>query len=132
MTQKNYEKRILSALKKTKADLVLKHATYLNVFTNEFLEGDIAITNGYFAGIGSYDGHVEIDCTNKTVVPGFLDAHIHLESTTVRPDIFAKEALKHGTTTVITDPHEIANVLGTDGIDYMMQITKDLPLDVFS
>lgn len=131
MTQKNYEKRILSALKKTKADLVLKHATYLNVFTNEFLEGDIAITNGYFAGIGSYDGHVEIDCTNKTVVPGFLDAHIHLESTTVRPDIFAKEALKHGTTTVITDPHEIANVLGTDGIDYMMQITKDLPLDVF-
>lgn len=126
-----YAKRIQVASKREKADIVLKNTTYLNVFTSELLTGDIAISDGYIAGIGSYDGILELDCSDKTVVPGFMDAHIHMESTGVRPDIFAKTALAHGTTTIICDPHEIANVLGTDGIDYMLEITNSLPLDTF-
>lgn len=127
----DYKKQIQTAAKRDYPDMVLKNATYLNVFTNEFLTGDIAITGDKIVGIGSYDGKTEIDCTNKTIVPGFIDGHIHLESTAVRPDVFAKAALLHGTTSVITDPHEISNVLGTNGLDYMMAATKGLPLDVF-
>lgn len=131
MTTETYTKIIQSASGVRKADLVLKNVRYLNVFTNEFLAGDIAITNGRFAGVGSYQGITELDLTGKTIVPGFIDGHIHLESTAVRPEVFAKEALLHGTTAVITDPHEITNVLGTDGVDYMLQSTQDLPMDVF-
>ena len=131
MMSDDYRKLIQSATGAVKADLVLKNASYLNVFTNEFLTGDIAITNGRFAGFGSYEGETELDMTGKTIVPGFLDGHIHLESTAVKPEVFAREALTHGTTCVITDPHEIANVAGTDGIDYMLASTASLPLDVF-
>lgn len=131
MTTETYTQIIQSASGVRKADLVLKNVRYLNVFTNEFLTGDIAITNGRFAGIGSYQGITELDLTGKTIVPGFIDGHIHLESTAVRPEVFAGEALLHGTTAVITDPHEITNVLGTDGVDYMLQSTQDLPMDVF-
>ncbi|MBO5484071.1 MAG: adenine deaminase [Lachnospiraceae bacterium] len=131
MTTETYTQIIQSASGVRKADLVLKNVRYLNVFTNEFLTGDIAITNGRFAGIGSYQGITELDLTGKTIVPGFIDGHIHLESTAVRPEVFAREALLHGTTAVITDPHEITNVLGTDGVDYMLQSTQDLPMDVF-
>lgn len=113
------------------AEIVLKNATYLDVFTNQFKKGNIAISHGSFAGIGDYKGEKEIDMTGKTIVPGFMDAHIHIESTTVIPEIFAKEALKHGTTAVFTDPHEIANVMGVDGIKYMIESTKTLPLDVY-
>lgn len=131
MTTETYTQIIQSASGVRKADLVLKNVHYLNVFTNEFLVDDIAITNGRFAGIGSYQGITELDLTGKTIVPGFIDGHIHLESTAVRPEVFAGEALLHGTTAVITDPHEITNVLGTDGVDYMLQSTQDLPMDVF-
>lgn len=113
-----------------KADLVLKNATYLNVFSNEFLVGDIAVSNGLIAGIGKYNGKVEVDVRGKIVLPGFIDAHIHLESSMVSPTEFAKAVISHGTTTVITDPHEIANVMGTDGIEYMIEATSNLPLDV--
>ena len=81
-------------------------------------------------GHGPVLGTVEEDCTGKIVLPGFLDAHIHLESSLVSPKEFVKAVLPHGTTTVITDPHEIANVMGTDGIEYMLQATEDLPVDV--
>ena len=113
-----------------KADLVLKNATYINVFSNELCQGDIAVAKGQIVGMGSYDGEIEVDVTGKIVCPGFVDAHIHLESSLVSPKEFARAVLPHGTTTVITDPHEITNVMGTDGIDYMLQATEGLPIDV--
>ena len=114
-----------------KADLVLKNATYVNVFCNELCHGDIAVAEGLIAGMGEhYEGAVEIDMGGKLVLPGFVDAHIHLESALVSPKEFANAVIPHGTTTVITDPHEIANVMGTDGIEYMLQATEDLPVDV--
>ena len=112
------------------ADLVLKNATYVNVFSNELCHGDIAVAEGLIVGMGEYHGKVEVDVSGKLVLPGFIDAHIHLESSLVGPTEFAKAVLPHGTTTVITDPHEIANVMGTDGIEYMLQATEDLPVDV--
>ena len=112
------------------ADLVLKNATYVNVFSNELCHGDIAVAEGLIVGMGEYHGKVEVDVSGKLVLPGFIDAHIHLESSLVSPTEFAKAVLPHGTTTVITDPHEIANVMSTDGIEYMLQATEDLPVDV--
>ena len=112
------------------ADLVLKNAAYVNVFSNELCRGDIAVAEGLIVGMGEYHGKVEADVGGKIVLPGFIDAHIHLESSLVSPKEFAKAVLPHGTTTVITDPHEIANVMGTDGIEYMLQATEDLPVDV--
>jgi len=112
------------------ADLVLKNANYLNVFSNEFIRADIAISDGLIVGMGDYSGKVEFDLKGKLVVPGFIDSHIHLESSLVSPKEFAKAVVPHGTTTVITDPHEIANVMGTEGIDYMLQATEGLPIDV--
>ena len=112
------------------ADLVLKNATYVNVFSNELCHGDIAVAEGLIVGMGEYHGKVEVDVSGKRVLPGFIDSHIHLESSLVSPTEFAKAVLPHGTTTVITDPHEIANVMGTDGIEYMLQATEDLPVDV--
>ncbi|HIT68629.1 MAG TPA: adenine deaminase [Candidatus Aphodomonas merdavium] len=124
--------RILSvALGDERADLVLKNAQYLNVFTCEFLRGDIAVTGGRIAGIGSYRGKEEVDCTGKTVVPGLIDGHIHLESSLISPAQFARAAVAHGTTALVTDPHEIANVCGESGIQYMLRATRSLPLDVY-
>lgn len=112
------------------ADLVLKNASYMNVFTGDISAADIAVTEGLIAGVGSYSGKRERNCTGKIVLPGLMDAHIHLESSLVAPAEFAKAVLPHGTTTVVTDPHEIANVMGTNGIEYMLQATADLPVDV--
>lgn len=139
--QEIYEQKIERRLKvkqriiavaagREKADLVLKNAKYLNVFSNEFLSGDIAVANGLIAGIGKYDGKTEIDVSGKLVLPGFIDAHIHLESSMVTPAEFAKAVVAHGTTTVITDPHEITNVMGIDGVEYMIQASQNLPIDV--
>lgn len=125
------EHRISVALGKEKADLVLKNGKYVNVFTNEVLEGDIAVHEGYFVGTGNYSGKREIDLEGKVIVPSFIDGHIHLESSMISPYEFAQAVLCHGTTAVVADPHEIANVLGTDGIDYMLQSTQGLPLDVY-
>ena len=139
--QETYEQKIERRLKvkqriiavaagREKADLVLKNAKYLNVFSNEFLCGDIAVANGLIAGVGKYDGETEIDVSGKLVLPGFIDAHIHLESSMVTPAEFAKAVVAHGTTTVITDPHEITNVMGIDGVEYMIQASQNLPIDV--
>ena len=125
------KQRIIAvAAGREKADLVLKNAKYLNVFSNEFLCGDIAVANGLIAGVGKYDGKTEIDARGKLVLPGFIDAHIHLESSMVTPAEFAKAVVAHGTTTVITDPHEITNVMGIDGVEYMIQASQNLPIDV--
>ena len=132
----NQDSRQLSVLIRTargimKAPLVFKNIQYLNVFTQEWLRSDIAVCEGHIAGIGTYSGDTEIDGSHLTCVPGFIDGHIHLESAMVTPPMFAQAVIPHGTTAVIADPHEIANVLGTAGIDYMLNATQNLPLDVF-
>ena len=131
MTESEYLDFLQVASGKKKAELVLKNVQYLDVFTACFRKADVAISHKSFAGIGTYSGEKEIDMTGKTIVPGFVDAHIHIESTTVVPEVFAKEALKHGTTTILTDPHEIANVMGVDGIKYMLEASANLPMDIF-
>ena len=118
------------AMGQEKADLVLKNADYVNVFSNEISHGDIAVAEGLVVGMGDYTGYTEVDVSGKIVVPGFIDAHIHLESAMVSPASFARAVLPHGTTTVVSDPHEIANVCGCAGIDYMIAQAESLPLDV--
>ncbi len=113
------------------ADLVLKNAGFLNVFTGETETGDVAVRNGYIAGIGDYEGIETIDVTGKIICPGLIDGHIHIESSMLSPTEFARIVLPHGTTAVITDPHEIANVAGAEGLSYMLESSKDLPLEVF-
>ena len=121
---------IAVAAGREKADLVLKSATYVNVFSGELDTCDIAVAEGLIVGMGTYSGHEEADMTGKIVCPGFIDAHIHLESSLVTPTEFARAVIPHGTTTVVTDPHEITNVMGIEGIDYMLAATEDLPVDV--
>lgn len=125
------EKCILAASGAKKPELVLKNAQIVNVFTETVEEGDIAIENGMIVGIGVYEGEEERDLNGMYVCPGFIDGHIHLESSMVSPKEFERAVLPHGTTAVITDPHEIANVAGESGIQYMMKATENLNLDVF-
>ena len=103
----------------------------LSVFTREWLETDVAVVDGVVAGLGDYEGGKVLDATNRYVVPGFIDAHLHLESSKLLVDEFARLVLPFGTTTVVADPHEIANVLGTDGVHWLLDACADLPLDVF-
>lgn len=124
-------KRINIAMKKEKADLVIKNANIINVFTKEILKGDIAIYMDQIVGIGDYSGTLEIDATGKYVCPGLIDSHLHIESTMVPPAEFAKAIIPHGTTTIIADPHEIANVCGINGINFMLNQSKALPLNVY-
>ena len=113
------------------ADLVIRGAKVLSVFTREWLEGDLAIADGYVAGLGDYEGLEVLDAPGKFLVPGFIDAHMHLESSKLLVDEFARLVLPMGTTAVVADPHEIANVLGTDGVHWLADLCHDLPLDVF-
>ena len=113
------------------ADTVVRGGRVLSVFTREWLDGDVAICDGYVAGIGDYEADEVVDATGRWVVPGFVDAHLHLESPKLLPDEFARLVLPLGTTTVVADPHEIANVLGTDGVHWLLDACADLPLDVF-
>jgi adenine deaminase len=120
-----------TALGQDKADLVLKNVQVFNVFTGRFSTGDIAVINGYVAGMGEYSGHKELNLAGKYLTPGFIDAHVHMESSMVSPAQFARAVVPAGTTTVFADPHEIANVLGVKGLRYMLQATGELPLNVF-
>lgn len=113
------------------ADLVLKGGFVFNGFTGEWEVGDVAIIGDTIAGIGSYKGKKELDVTGKYVTPGLMDAHLHIESTMVAPRELAKILLLNGVTTIFADPHEIANVLGTEGIELMLAETETMPLDVF-
>ena len=116
-----------------KVDLVLRNAKYLDADKREFVKGDIAIKDGKIIGInGNFSGKEEKDLTGKYITPGFIDGHIHLESSVISPEDFAKIASIHGTTAVVTDPHEIANVCGIDGIKYMLEKTKNLPISVYA
>ena len=132
MRQYNDLKKMMDvAAGRRKASLVLKGGTIVNVFTERTEIGDIAIEDGCIAGIGEYDGLVNVDMTGKYICPGFIDGHIHIESSMVSPPEFEKAVLPHGTTTVITDPHEIGNVAGCQGVDYMLKATEGLSLDTF-
>jgi adenine deaminase len=113
------------------ADLVFRGGRVLSVFTREWLETDVAIVGGTIAGLGGYEGRETIDVSGRFVVPGFIDAHMHLESTKLLPDEFARLVLPLGTTAVVADPHEIANVLGTDGVHWLLDFCAELPLDVY-
>lgn len=124
-------RRIDAAHGSIKSDLVLKNAKIINVFSHEIIDGDLAIDQGKIVGIGRYFGEAEIDLKGKYLAPGFIDSHVHIESSMVSPSQFARAVVPRGTTTVVTDPHEIANVCGIDGIKYMIDDSKDLPLDVY-
>ena len=114
-----------------KAELVFKNGTVVNVFTGELLKADVAVHHGVIAGVGRYDGETELDVTGKVICPGFIDAHLHLESTMVTPDELIAGAVKSGTTTFIVDPHEAANVVGCAGIDYILDRTEGLDANVY-
>jgi adenine deaminase len=112
-------------------DLVIEGAHVFGAFTREWLYGDVAIADGRIAGIGEYDGGERMDARGQYLVPGYIDAHVHLESAKLTPAEFARAVLPRGTTAVVSDPHEIANVLGRAGVEWMLEATEGLPLDVF-
>lgn len=114
-----------------KAELVLKNAQVFNVFTGEFLKGDVAIVDGHIAGVGKYEGVEELDLDGKYLTPGFIDGHVHIESSMLSPSEFARAILPTGTTTIVADPHEIANVAGMKGIEYILDATENIPLSVY-
>lgn len=127
-----YHKLSQIALHERKAELVLRNAMIADVFTDEIRRADIAVADGYIAAVGgSYEGTEEIDLNGKYVLPGFMDAHLHLESTMVTPNELITAAALCGTTTFIVDPHEAANVTGTEGIDYILDQTEHSPANVF-
>ena len=130
MDKSHLRAAILNAANKNAA-LVVKNAKIVNVFTEEIIEGDVAVRDGIILGIGSYSGRHEIDAQGAYLVPGLIDGHVHIESSMAHPSRFADVILQQGTTTIIADPHEIANVCGTDGIQYMLEQTEWLPLSVF-
>jgi adenine deaminase len=113
------------------ADVVVRGGRVLSVFTREWLEVDVAIADGWVAGLGDYEGRETVDASGRYVVPGFIDAHMHLESTKLLPDEFARLVLPLGTTAVVLDPHELANVLGTDGVHWLLDACDGLPLDYY-
>ena len=113
------------------ADVVIEGGKVFSVFTREWLETEVAICDGYVAGLGSYAGKEVVHAGGKYVVPGLIDAHMHLETVKLLVDEFARLVLPMGTTTVVADPHEIANVLGTDGIHWLADVADEVPLDIF-
>ena len=124
-------RRIAVARGDVAADLVVRGGRVLSVFTREWLEADVAVVDGFVAGIGSYEGKETLDADGRYVVPGLVDAHMHLESVKLLVDEFARLVLPFGTTAVVADPHEIANVLGVDGVHWLLDASAGLQLDVF-
>lgn len=124
------EKLIKAAKGEVKADVVLKNASYIDVFSGKISKGDIAIVGEKIVGTGNYEGETEIDCTGLTVLPGYIDGHVHIESSQLSPEEFASLIVPRGTTTIIADPHEITNVCGMDGCEYISRASENIPLDV--
>lgn len=124
------EKYIKAARREVKAELVLKNASYVDVFTGKIRKGDIAIVGEKIVGTGEYEGEKEIDCAGLTVVPGYIDGHVHIESSQLSPEEFASLIVPRGTTTIIADPHEITNVCGMAGCEYIAKASVNVPLDV--
>ncbi len=125
------QRRLAVARGDEPADLVVRGGKVLSVFTREWLDADVAVVDGVIAGVGSYDAGASLDASGSYVVPGFIDAHLHLETPKLMVDEFARLVLPMGTTTVVADPHEIANVLGVDGVHWLLDATSGLQLDVY-
>ena len=125
------KQQISAAKGEVDAELVLKHAKVVNVFTNEIEEADVAIHRGKIVGVGEYSGQTEVELDGKYVCPGLIDGHIHIESSMLCGPAFEQAVLPHGTTAVITDPHEISNVAGTVGLNFMLETTRNLKLSVY-
>ncbi|MGP5431592.1 adenine deaminase [Enterococcus malodoratus] len=131
MTKETLKRLIDAAAGRVPADLVLKNAQVVDVYQAEIMQGDVAIIDGKIAGVGKdYQGKETIDLKGKFVAPGFIDPHIHVESSYVTPEEFGRLLVPHGTTTVLADPHEIVNVLGLQGLDYMVEAAKETALDI--
>ena len=122
--------RVSVATGERKADLVFKNAKFVNLFTDTIDEGDIAVCRSHIVGIGKYDGIDEVDCTGKVLSPSFIEGHMHLESVMISPRSFRDIVVPHGTCAAVVDPHEITNVAGVDGINYILKMTEDLDLNV--
>ena len=126
------KQRLLEAARGDRpVDLLLRNAKIVNIFTGEVQKGHLALFEGRIAGFGEYQAKETIDLGGRYLTPGLMDAHVHIESSMVTPTQYARAVVPKGTTTVIVDPHEIANVLGSDGVRYMLHDSEDLPLDVF-
>ena len=131
MNKENFVKSIKASAKKIPCDLVIKNINIVDVFQSSTFISDVAILNGYIVGIGEYSGKLELDGTGKYICPSLIDAHAHIESSLLTPDQYYQTALIHGVTSMIVDPHEIANVLGTKGIDFMLSKSSNLPFDFY-
>lgn len=112
-------------------ELVLKNGTIIDVKERKLIKGDLAVSKGKIAGIGSFSGEREVDCSGKYLCPGFIDAHVHIESSMATPLEFARAVMPHGTTTVIADPHELVNVKGNEAMKYILDATENIPLSVY-
>lgn len=121
---------INAALGKAEPDIIFKNATVVDVFTHKLIQCDVAVSCGKIAGLGTYSGTHEVDCTDKYLMPSFIDSHLHIESSMLSPSEYAKIVVPKGVTTIIADPHEIANVCGEKGLKYMIDSAKSVPLDI--
>lgn len=130
MTKEALKKLIQTATGAILAETVIKNCKVFNVFTGAFTEGDIALCGGEIAGVGDYSGETEIDAGGRYAVPGFIDSHIHIESSYLSPEELGRLLVPHGGTTIIADPHEIVNVCGIKGLDYMMKAAENTALDI--
>ncbi|MFC0558996.1 adenine deaminase [Halalkalibacter alkalisediminis] len=130
MMKQDLKRRLAAATKREKADLVIKNAQIIDVFTLTIFEADVAVTDGVIIGIGTYEGIKEMDSKGAFLAPTFIDGHVHIESAMVPPEEFAKVVVPRGVTTIFADPHEIANVGGLEAVTYMIEAAKGLPLDV--
>lgn len=130
MKKEELKKLILTASGARKADTVIKNCKIVNVFSGKIIEGDIALCGDQIAGVGEYEGEVEIDAEGRYAAPGFIDSHIHIESSYLSPEELGMLLVPHGGTTIIADPHEIVNVLGIPGLDYMMKAAENTKLDI--
>lgn len=131
MNKEIFIRSIKASTKEVPCDLVIKNINIVDVFQSSTFTSDVAISNGYIVGIGEYNGETEIDGTGKYICPGLIDAHAHIESSLLTPDQYYLTALLHGVTSMIVDPHEIANVLGTKGIDFMLSKSSNIPFDFY-
>lgn len=128
---KNELKRLIEvAAGRKEADFVIKNAQVVDVFNGQIIKGDIALVGGLIAGVGDYSGAKELDAKGQFAAPGFIDSHIHIESSYLSPEELGRLIVPHGTTTIVADPHEIANVCGFQGLDYMIEASKQTALDV--
>lgn len=131
MNKRSFIEQINAASKACLCDLVIKNINVVDVFQNDSFISDVGIKNGYIVGLGNYEGLKTIDGTGKFICPGLIDAHAHIESSLTTPNEYYKAALLHGITSMITDPHEIANVLGIKGIELMIKLSEDIPFDFY-